>query len=226
MIRPATILKQLAESSSLPAAPSPQPTEHGAEQSTSEQPFHRHVTEAANDEISRQAEEILQRLNANKATQENPVSHETDVNSNFEKNSNLTQDPDSIQPRSPATQIKTPDDQSEQILREIRQQHDMLRKTNETPMASTSSAHDQPVVERIEYPLREPTDHSLPANVHRDDAEMIIVTRGNETSPPSQNEEPKIPFPETPVTKGQAERMDYQKLFDQLRNVNQQPNEQ
>lgn len=239
VIRPATILNQQALTENSSTDPLSLPTEEPTEPATPVEPYHSHVTEAANDEISRQADEILQRLNANRANRDTAVSHETEVNTDLEKTANLPQDGIRLQPELQSTENESIDDPSEQILHEIRQQHDMIRQSNETLSAGSEAPesgnqagshegnHDEPMqVQPIEYPLRAPSESSETTDAHQDDAEMIIVPRRSEPTQPSLQQEPRIPLPETPVSKGQAERMDYQRLFDQLRNVNQQPNEQ
>lgn len=52
-----------------------------------------------------------------------------------------------------------------------------------------------------------------------DDREMIIINKMDEQRDPDATTADPIEFPETPISKGRAERMDYQKLFDQLRDI-------
>ena len=69
------------------------------------------------------------------------------------------------------------------------------------------------VVGKVES-LAQPNDST-------DDKDMIIVSRKDEVdepSPETSSAEP-IPFPATAVSTGKAERMDYQQLFEQLRNM-------
>ena len=66
------------------------------------------------------------------------------------------------------------------------------------------------------------SDRSLTINAGNDptdDSDMIVINREEPTnSQPIRRVEP-IPFPATPVSTGQAQRMDYQQLFAQLRNM-------
>ncbi len=54
-----------------------------------------------------------------------------------------------------------------------------------------------------------------------DDKDMIVVSRKDEIvgSGKVKSSTDSIPFPTTAVSTGKAERMDYQQLFDQLRNM-------
>ena len=53
----------------------------------------------------------------------------------------------------------------------------------------------------------------------RDDSEMLIVSRMEQKMESPKPKPEPIPFPQTPVSKGNAQRMDYQQLFDQLRDI-------
>ena len=159
-------------------------TRDASEPSQKEPAYHQQVTNVIDEDISRQANEILKRLQASQAIQSSsPVSHETEVNSNSEDST-------------------TPSDvnHSEAILNEIRSQHEMIQSQT-----------------TVTHPIND-----FNVTQHRDDKEMIVVNPLPEATE-SIPKIAKIPLPETPASTGRAERMDYQQLFDQLRNVNQDP---
>jgi type II secretory pathway predicted ATPase ExeA len=62
-----------------------------------------------------------------------------------------------------------------------------------------------------------PIDSSTVPN--RDDREILICQPSDSVAMESCNPAERLPFPPTPVSTGRAERMDYQQLFNQLRNL-------
>jgi len=150
-----------------------------------------------NEDIERQAEEILERLRLS------TVSHETETATAPEA---PTEQSEAVEEQ--ARQL----DESQKVLEEILSQKQLLAESrNPTP----GPAPPQPT--SIEYPIT----HADPSpELRRDDSEMLIVSRMEQKmeSPKSPRPDP-IQFPETPVSKGNAQRMDYQKLFDQLRDI-------
>lgn len=168
------------------------PTDGRDNEATSESSkFHQQITEVTNEDISRQAEEILKKLQQNQAQRQitpanehDSVSHETPVNTN---------------PETGPTDAEI--DTSHAILAEIRSQRDQIQ--------ANLQSQDDP-------------SQAQPQG-HRDDKEMIIMNPPKPDDTPSDpSPRASIPLPETPVSTGKAVRMDYQQLFDQLRNVNQQ----
>ena len=96
-------------------------------------------------------------------------------------------------------------DESQQILNEILEQRHALAQQREMLSAGQSAA---------------PTDSYSETGESVSDQEMIIVSRMEQQSESSTLDvETQVPFPTTPVSTGRAERMDYQKLFDQLREI-------
>ena len=209
---PASPAVQVIESSE----PTNFETETPPEPKPEREPNRDAVTDNA-EEIEREAEAILERLR--KAT----VSHETEAPP--EHAPNLAE--------SLASEHKTRDlDESQKVLQEILSQKSMLassRTQSDQPEASadppgtdsvappTQSASQPQQSINIEYPVATPSPESQP---RRDDSEMLIVSRMEQKleSPPPSEPAP-VPFPDTPVSKGRAQRMDYQQLFDQLRDI-------
>ena len=115
------------------------------------------------DEISRQADEILARLQAT------------------------------------SSELK----QEQQILSDIREQQQIV---NETQLSEEQSPPSVPTPDEPKV---------------RDDSEMLIVPPS--TPPVDTTKEPEVfPMTDSPISSGRAARMDYEKLFDRLRN---QPDE-
>jgi len=93
--------------------------------------------------------------------------------------------------------------QEQQILSDIREQQQIVNETQLSEEQSPPSVltPDEPKV--------------------RDDSEMLIVPPS--TSPVDTTKEPEVfPMTDSPISSGRAARMDYEKLFDRLRN---QPDE-
>ena len=147
-----------------PAEPSPVETETEAAALASSGSTHDHANDGISEEISRQADAILARLNnANK--------------------------PASIDPE-------------EQILADI--------QTQQREMTDSQLLGEQ-----------EPMQASLPIptpDPHQDDSEMLVVNP--ESSAAEQATEPEtFPIADSPISSGRASRMDYEQLFDRLRNM-------
>ena len=109
-------------------------------------------------------------------------------------------------------------DESQKVLQEILSQKSILeaaREQTDQPAAAEPEAPGASV--NLEYPVSQSAPTAPP---RRDDSEMLIVSRMEQQLESPKPSKPKpIPFPETPVSKGNAQRMDYQQLFDQLRDV-------
>jgi hypothetical protein len=97
-------------------------------------------------------------------------------------------------------------EETQKILDEILQQKQILaQETQQTPIDSEESVS-------LQYPGTENTDQ------RQDDREMIFVNQMKQPNETPKSDE-TVPFVDTPITTGRAERMDYQKLFDQLRDA-------
>ena len=82
-------------------------------------------------------------------------------------------------------------------------------------------AGETPASIPIEYPLAESNGNQMPV----DDRDMLIVTRAEEKPAHDQDKVPD-PVEQQPPSTGTAKRMDYQQLFDQLRNATEESSEQ
>jgi len=192
-------------------------TESPEESKTQPEPNRDLVVENA-EEIEREADAILERLRLS------TVSHETET---------IVAQPTPSSEESLTSGDQTRDlDESQRILQEILSQKSLLgsavgksdqpgEPTDGPSMESVvppiqSAAQSQPPI-NLEYPVS-PAEPE--AQARRDDSEMLIVSRMEQKLESAKPKEPDpLPFPETPVSKGRAQRMDYQQLFDQLRDI-------
>ncbi len=173
-------------------------------------------------DIRMQAEEILRRLGKSKhvsceTTSDENASDDSPANVPLDSSDAATGKQD-LAGESPVSspQVELVDfeyaqqtaalDESQQILNEILEQRHALAKQRE-------------MLEEGRAQL--PNEANSGADPHTgDDQEMIVVSRMEERSEPTGFKvEAPVPFPSTPVSTGRAERMDYQKLFDQLREI-------
>ena len=107
-------------------------------------------------------------------------------------------------------------EETQKILAEILEQKSVLAASQAG--IDLEPKEGQKTVEplKMEYPVIA-SDES---QISKDDREMILVSRTEQQTESSRPKAPETPaFPQTPVSTGQAERMDYQKLFDQLRDI-------
>ena len=163
---------------------------------------HEHVSEASSTDVQKQAEEILKRLNISKS-----VSHETTESSESQSQTTGLNHPTPTNLSEPESgsdfdRQNAALDESQQILNEILEQKNALAQQREE-MASEPSSNNTPLDE----------------STRKDDREMIIVNQMEQAVEKAKPDETHVPFPSTPVSTGRAQRMDYQKLFDQLRDI-------
>ena len=196
------------------------------EQESQPPEYHSHLTESASTDVERQAEEILKRLEMSQ-----PVSCETsDVEEGSESatassslacnDSNDASCPANAINASASSEFDEPTaalDEAQKILDEILEQKNSLAQRQGERVIDESHDAASPSVS-IEYPA---TEASMEDDTDRssDDREMLIVSHMEQQFEVPAVEDDSVPFPPTPVSTGRAERMDYQKLFDQLRDI-------
>ena len=189
-----------------PTEPATKATENSNLASAPKSPNNRDDLGENAQEIERQAEEILERLKLS------TVSHETDdaPKASVPTTSNIAEEKGSREL-----------DESQKVLEEILSQKSLLegvRNQTAQPASQSGSKSTPADPVNLEYPVAQPGTGEEP---RRDDSEMLIVSRMEQKmeSPKKSSRPDPIAFPETPVSKGKAQRMDYQKLFDQLRDI-------
>ena len=172
--------------------------------------FHEHITEASSEDIQAEAAAILARIGQlpNEPVANEPIAIKDVTN---EPVSHETENPASTSASTPTLNAEVARqteavEETQKILDEILQQKQILaQETQQTPIDSEESVS-------LQYPGTENTDQ------RQDDREMIFVNQMKQPNETPKSDE-TVPFVDTPITTGRAERMDYQKLFDQLRDA-------
>ena len=121
-------------------------------------------------------------------------------------------------------------DDGSHVLKEIFRQQQIIDQVHFTqppeesasPQSPQSSEH-QADSYSVEYPVTEHESYQQPGQppVNKDDRDMLYVNQSSQYESPEKPEEPvENPlFPQVDTSTGNANRMDYNQLFDQLRNV-------
>lgn len=192
--------------------------------------FHNHDDDLVTQDVRLQAEEILKRLKGSQVVSCETSSGES-ANEDSDAVDGMTELDQQVAQAIPegvdSTDLplvspvdsdfemqNTALDKSKQILNEILEHRNAL-----TQLQESSSSNQSPAPTRVD-PSTSSESLPLPTDYLNDDQEMIIVSRMEQQSDSqAANVEEPIPFPTTPVSTGRAERMDYQKLFNQLRDI-------
>ena len=194
-----------AEDSAPEAEVTPEPNE------VSEKGFHVHGDDVVSKDIRKQAEEILGRLSAS----ESPLGDQGASNSlrSIESSALPSESVSSSDCESDSSYPSAALDESQQILNEILEQRNALAQQGEL-------AASMPVLEE-----QGAGDQFQAIDIDDGNEKPIIVVKQTEDAaeekPPVVD--PPIP-PTTPPSTGRAARMDYQKLFEQLRDISNSQN--
>ena len=191
------------------SAPTPEAVAEPDE--ASEKGFHVHGDNVVSKDIRKQAEEILGRLSSTDSYSGDQISNSTVRPLETEAAASESETPSEIESASsyPSAAL----DESQQILNEILEQRNALAQQGES--GERLSTVDEP---SPETPLQAFEDDQ------KDETPLIVVNRAEDTveeKPPQV--EPPVP-PTTPPSTGRAARMDYQKLFEQLRDISNSQN--
>ncbi len=226
------------------ATDSPESVDH-AETLSTEKQFHTHSTEAISTDVERQVAALINSLDRAKYPQKTeakpvePVSHETGERPDGQVFETLSFESQIV----PTARVSFDDNSRDHGSRtEQSSLQEIIEQQNRAAATAFGNNGREPESVRA-VPVIAPTTrqftlvptvgrsvHVEPSNTTRnlsinsgtdssDDSDMIVINR-EEPSPggPIRRVEP-IPFPATPVSTGQAQRMDYQQLFEQLRNM-------
>ena len=194
-----------AEESAPEAEVNPEPNE------VSEKGFHVHGDDVVSKDIRKQAEEILGRLSAS----ESPLGDQGASNSlrSIESSALPSESASSSDCESDSSYPSAALDESQQILNEILEQRNALAQQGELGVS-------MPVLEE-----QGAEDQFQATDIDDGNEKPIIVVKQTEDAaeekPPVVD--PPIP-PTTPPSTGRAARMDYQKLFEQLRDISNSQN--
>ena len=117
-----------------------------------------------------------------------------------------------------------PEEQSQEILKEIFSQQQILDEVHYT---DSFDSPDQPVDGQgadsvsVESPVTEYQNYQQPGEppAAEDDRDMLYVNETQQYTPPQVEQPPEAPvFPNVETSTGNAERIDYNQLFERLRN--------
>jgi hypothetical protein len=164
--------------------------------------FHEHVDESLSPEIQRKADEIMRSLSVSVESESDPVSHETPVS--------LQETDTSLQ----SGQLEPAEDaeltESQQILNEILEQKQLLASQLSSDAVDATS-HPQDLAPEVQ-----PAQDDVGASTG-DSAGSLPLENVSDVVPV----DPVLPMTasEPPVSTGKASRMDYEALFKQLRNT-------
>lgn len=136
-------------------------------------------------------------------------------------------------PQASESEVGDSDDQSSQILREIFTQQKIIREAHreksEQGQATigefrqdVTPAQASEIVPSVEYPIDQHPDYQQEGRTpwQADDRDILKVNESNQIDSPQATEEPASGiFPQINTSTGSAERVDYQQLFDRLRNL-------
>lgn len=176
-------------------------------------------THDAASEIRGQADDIIKRLREEQA-QPFPSSQEAQS----------YQSPQGSHDPSETTGLANEDDQTHQVLRELMAQQQYARQAQNPPQADSTSV-EYPITEHEDYHAGgDQTDRQNAANGTnatdgpnaqgvQDDRDMLRVNVTQFAQPPAQPSLPPTPLTDATPSTGEAQRMDYGQLFDQLRNL-------
>ncbi len=209
----------------------------------------------AQHEARRNAEEFMRSFQPQGAGQPQPhipegsgVSHETQsppMMQAFEQphqTDGANTPPGALSTSAPAGQSThvgiPPEGQSQEILKEIFSQQQILDQVHYTQPAHPLAQEGDPASVQMpgvlpsqdhgadsvstEYPVTEHGGYQQlgPPPAVQDDRDMLYVNESQQYNPPQPPPTPQVPlFPTVETSTGSAERMDYNQLFDQLRNT-------
>ena len=119
------------------------------------------------------------------------------------------------------------DDDGTHVLKEIFRQQQIIDQVHFTQppeeSAPAQASEHQADSYSVEYPVTEHESYQQPGQTpaNQDDRDMLIVNQSTQYESPQTQEEPEEQplFPKVETSTGNASRMDYNQLFDQLRNA-------
>ena len=196
-----------------PSAAKPEPVVEPQQRQSTGKGFHVHGDDIVSRDIRKQAEEILGRLNtADSLLAEQVVGGAADGEGVDEIPATEGPSPNEVE-ASGFNYQSAALDESQQILNEILEQRNALAQQGD-------SGVQVPPAERQLSDA--PLNHSV---THQDEEKPIIVVSRTEETVEEKPTESAPPTPPTvPTSTGKAARMDYQKLFEQLRDISNSQN--
>ena len=196
-----------------PSAAKPEPAVEPQQRPSTGKGFHVHGDDIVSRDIRKQAEEILGRLNtADSLLAEQVVGEPADCEGVDEIPATEGASPAEIE-ESGFNYQSAALDESQQILNEILEQRNALAQQGDSGVQVPSAE-------------RQLSDAQLNHSATHQDEEkpIIVVSRTEETVEEKPTESAPPATPTVPASTGKAARMDYQKLFEQLRDISNSQN--
>ena len=115
---------------------------------------------------------------------------------------------------------ETPLNDNQQILRDIFEKQRLIQEQQQAT-ATDSSAPNSNEVDSIsvEYPITDHQNYQAPSDIGDDDRDMLRVSETEYSQPQKEAAEERSPLADATPSTGEAQRMDYGQLFNQLRNL-------
>jgi type II secretory pathway predicted ATPase ExeA len=110
----------------------------------------------------------------------------------------------------------TDDDPSHQVLRELKDQQQYVQQGQVPTSQADSTSVEYPITEHANYQQGTDPEASISGD---DDRDMLRVNETQFSDTPQASSLPPSPLTEATPSTGQAKRVDYSQLFDQLRNL-------
>ncbi|MDB4766858.1 AAA family ATPase, partial [bacterium] len=210
------------------------PFEDESHQTASEQvaqPFGHDESDRVAQEIKLETEEIVQEL---RSSIESDVSRESVEPPAIEAFVSETQNQPSQEGREPfnqesffqsaATSDQSNDepqlDSNQQILRDILDQQKLINDQQQANAFDSSDQNSSKVDSiSVEYPITDHQNYQAPSDVSNDDRDMLRVSESQYNQPRNEASDERSPLADATPSTGEAQRMDYGQLFDQLRNL-------
>jgi len=180
------------------------------------------------DEIRHEAEEIAQEL---RSSIDSDVSHGTDdpfdqsppqgeVSSTDDSEFSSSDGDEYSGVQSAENEVVPPLDQTRQVLQDIMNQQRLVSEQQQQFEASDSAQTSADVDSvSVEYPITDHQNYQTPSDSQDDDRDMLRVSESQYSQSPQKTEEERSPLADATPSTGEARRMDYEKLFQQLRDM-------
>ena len=175
--------------------------------------------EGIHDQTADMAQDLRNTIDSNVSPEtEDPFSQQpADVS---EQNTSFSADdaPEAVtagEPEAVQYAQQPPLDESQQVLREILAQQQIVNDNQYSQPQPNEEGVDSI---SVEYPITDHANYQPPSDQSNDDRDMLRVNESHYAQTPQQPDQP-TPYADAEPSTGEAQRMDYSKLFDQLRNM-------
>jgi len=122
--------------------------------------------------------------------------------------------------QSAENEVVPPLDQTRQVLQDIMNQQRLVSEQQQQFEASDSAQTSADVDSvSVEYPITDHQNYQTPSDSQDDDRDMLRVSESQYSQSPQKTEEERSPLADATPSTGEARRMDYEKLFQQLRDM-------